>query len=255
MAWSGPHVRGLPTGRQRSAIGCCGPRPAPTLLVWLLHVAAAMMAGGLLCEWLGELAFDDFQRDHLGRAPVARASSVARPGALLDDEILAAVLAGRDVDGLVVARGRLLDVPLPTCAGELATYLRGGIGLCLRHAERHHHVLADVAKALASAFAPSTAQVQLFITARDTYGFAWHYDDEDVFIVQTAGVKDYYFRDNTVARGDRAHSSRFGRFASETSPIMTARLVPGDFLYLPARWWHMAQCIETSFSVSVGVLR
>ncbi len=33
--------------------------------------------------------------------------------------------------------------------------------------------------------------------------FGWHYDFEDVFIAQTLGTKDYYFRDNTVGRHTR----------------------------------------------------
>jgi ribosomal protein L16 Arg81 hydroxylase len=45
----------------------------------------------------------------------------------------------------------------------------------------------------------------------------------------------------------------FARFAAETSALCTATLVPGDFLYLPARWWHMAVCRENALSISVGV--
>lgn len=40
----------------------------------------------------------------------------------------------------------------------------------------------------------------------------------------------------------------------ETSPIATARLLPGDWLYVPARWWHVATYLEDSLSSSVGVL-
>ena len=46
---------------------------------------------------------------------------------------------------------------------------------------------------------PGTAHVQLFVTPAETHGFSWHYDAEEVFIVQTAGVKDYLLRENTVA--------------------------------------------------------
>ena len=41
--------------------------------------------------------------------------------------------------------------------------------------------------------------------------------------------------------------------ASERSPLQTARLLPGDCLYLPAGFWHMARSIEDSLSMSLGV--
>jgi len=85
--------------------------------------------------------------------------------------------------------------------------------------------------------------------------FGWHYDFEDVFIAQTAGVKDYYFRANTVALdavlGDKLD---FTSFRNERSPLMSARLAAGDWLYLPARWWHLVKCVQESLSISVGVM-
>ena len=42
--------------------------------------------------------------------------------------------------------------------------------------------------------------------------YGWHHDFEDVFIAQTAGVKDDYFRANTVARDVVVLPAR-GRFS------------------------------------------
>ena len=98
--------------------------------------------------------------------------------------------------------------------------------------------------------------VQAYATPAGTHSYGWHYDFEDVFIAQTAGEKDYYFRANTVARetrlGDRLD---FSIFRNETSPILAAKLLAGDTLYLPARWWHFVTCAEDSLSISVGILR
>jgi ribosomal protein L16 Arg81 hydroxylase len=74
-----------------------------------------------------------------------------------------------------------------------------GIGVVIRRAERNHPDLA----ALAAAFVrnlPGEVHLQLFVTPAGTNNFGWHYDVEDVFIVQTAGAKDCYFRENTVDR-------------------------------------------------------
>lgn len=206
----------------------------------------------MLREWLGTTSLDELRAEHLRRSPLARPSSVVDPVGLLDWERLAAVLAAEPgPDVLVVARGRLLPFPAPRALDELRGYLRLGVGLCVRHAERCHPALRAVADAFDVDL--GAAQVQLFVTPGETHGFGWHYDDEDVFIAQTAGVKDYYFRANTVAADRAAHGSVFGCYAEETSPLCTATLCPGDFLYVPARWWHMAMCRETSLSVSVGV--
>lgn len=205
----------------------------------------------MLQQWLGAMPVPAFRADHLRRVPLAQPSTVVEPRALLDWDLLAAVLAAEPrPDVLVVAEGKLLPFPAPRDLDELRAYLRIGVGLCLRHTERCHPALRRVADAFEADL--GAAQVQVFVTPGGTHGFGWHFDDEDVFIVQTAGAKDYYFRANTVTDAP-AHGSVFGRFTEETSPLCTASLVPGDFLYVPARWWHMAICRETSLSVSVGV--
>ena len=76
-----------------------------------------------------------------------------------------------------------------------------------------------------------------------------------MFIAQTAGAKSYYFRPNTVDRDAPLGSQPdFTEYTRETSPMHNARLIAGDWLYIPARWWHVALCEEDALSISVGVL-
>jgi len=205
----------------------------------------------LLRAWLGPLPVERFAAEHLGRDPVARPGTAASATSLLDWDVLARVLAAEDPrpDVLVVARGRLLPLPAPRSLETLRGYLARGIGLCLRFTERCDLGLARVAESFAGLGA---AHVQLFVTPGGTHGFGWHFDEEHVFVVQTAGVKEYFFRANT-ATAERATGAAFRAFAREASPVLAATLVPGDFLYLPARWWHMALCREDALSISVGV--
>ena len=116
----------------------------------------------------------------------------------------------------------------------------------------------DGLRRLATAFGvllPGLVHVQLYVTPAGTHSFGWHYDFEDVFIVQTLGVKDYFMRENTVARNTRPGDKLdFSCFHQEKSPIMMARLVAGDWLYVPGRWWHFVDCREDSLSISVGVM-
>jgi 50S ribosomal protein L16 3-hydroxylase len=192
---------------------------------------------------------DEFLANHLRRAPVARPRTALVARELLSWEVLDRVLrAGPDV--LVVARGQLLEARPPRSLAELRAQLDAGIGLCVRHTERHDPGLAQ----LAACFHPlGDAQVQVFVTPGGSYGFGWHYDDEDVFIAQTAGAKEYYFRANTVAADVPARPRAFARFHDETSPLCAATLLAGDFLYVPSRWWHMATCQDDALSISVGV--
>lgn len=203
----------------------------------------------MLADWLGPASLDEFCARSLRAAPEAHPATALAACALLDWKVLDGVLRTAD-DVLVVSRGQLLAVPAPRSLAELRDYLAAGIGLCVRHSERHDRGLAGVATAFDEL---GSAQVQLFVTPGGTHGFGWHYDDEDVFIVQTAGVKDYYFRANTIAADRAARPEMFARFTAESSALCTATLVAGDFLYLPSRWWHMAVCREDALSISVGV--
>lgn len=203
----------------------------------------------MIADWLGSMSLDEFRAMYLGKLPCAQPATAGAARALLDWDVLDRVLRAGP-DALVVARGALVDLPVPQTATELRGYFRSGIGLCVRHAERHDPGLAGVAAAFGD---HGAAHVQLFVTPGRSYGFSWHYDDEDVFIAQTTGRKDYYFRANTVARDQPARSAMFARFGSETSPLCTATLIAGDFLYIPARWWHMAVCHDDALSISVGV--
>jgi hypothetical protein len=211
---------------------------------------AVVGSAGLLESWLGPLSLDQFRARHLlPQTTMAMPGTAAHSVHLLDWQVLDRVLrAGPDT--LVVAKGKLLDEPAPRSLAQLRTLMDRGIGLCVRQAERHDEALAGVAAAF-EVLGP--AQVQLFVTPAGTHGFGWHYDDEDVFIAQTAGSKDYYLRRNTVAAQQAARPSMFARYARETAPLCAATLIAGDFLYVPARWWHMAVCGADALSISVGV--
>ena len=132
--------------------------------------------------------------------------------------------------------------------------MRKGVGICIRHAERHDDALASLAERLESELT-GRAQIQLFVTPGGTHGFGWHFDAEEVFILQTAGVKDYYFRENTVSPRVPSRQPDFSRIRDERTVLQTARLIAGDCLYVPRFWWHMARSVEDSLSISLGLTR
>jgi ribosomal protein L16 Arg81 hydroxylase len=207
----------------------------------------------MLEEWLNPMSVSSFARDYLRTQPYASPSSANRAMPIFGWDTLDQLLTRNPPDVLVVAQGKLLELPSPRSLGEALDLLTSGVGLVIRRAEKVDDAVAGLAASVTQHI-PGEVHVQLIVTPAGTYGFGWHYDDEDVFIVQTEGSKDYFFRDNTVDRERPAGTAPdFTRFGNEASPIGTARLLAGDWLYVPARWWHAAKCIEDSLSISLGI--
>jgi hypothetical protein len=209
----------------------------------------------VLDQWLAPMPTDVFTRQYLGRQPYAFPSTAAGAVSIFGWDTLDIVLRKAPAaDILIVARGKLVNAPTPRRLTDARGLLKQGIGLVIRHAHSHDATLAELGLDIARAI-PGEAHIQLFVTPGGTHGFGWHYDTEEVFIIQTDGAKDYFFRSNTVEPDLAESSSNFSRFREETSPIGTARLIRGDWLYIPARWWHVAKCLEDSLSISIGIAR
>jgi ribosomal protein L16 Arg81 hydroxylase len=207
----------------------------------------------MLDEWLGPLPLESFLRQCFGRRPYAVPSTAAGAERFFTWDTLEQILRQPDTDTLVVAGGKLCQDPAPSSLIELNALMARGIGLVIRRAENQDPALAALAGAL-TAHIPGQAHVQLFVTPAGTHGFGWHYDDEEVFIVQTAGCKEYFFRDNTIRpEQTRGAPADFTLALKETSPIGTARLIAGDWLYIPSPWWHVARSVEPSLSISIGI--
>ena len=213
-----------------------------------------MIGATVLPKWIAPLSLTDFQRSIFQKAAWAGPGVAADEASAFGWAELDQLMQARPApDVLVVARGALLKDPEPRSLRTLRAFMSRGAGVCVRHAEQQHPALRALAGSLGAHFG-MPVHAQVFATPAATYGFSWHYDAEHVFIVQTAGVKDYYFRENTV----EPHAATgalpdFSRVSAERSVLRTARLLAGDCLYIPARWWHVAHCVQTSLSVSLGV--
>jgi hypothetical protein len=208
-----------------------------------------------LASWFDSIGAAAFLETNVQKAPYAGAGAAADTVPLFQWDTLARVLASdRALDLVTVQSGRLVPAPVPRSLADVRGLMRRGISVVVRASEQHDAGLAELAAAFGRTL-PGEAHVQLYVTPGTTHSYGWHYDFEDVFIVQTAGVKDYYFRANTVARetllGERLD---FSRFRAETSQIYSARLLAGDWLYIPSTWWHLVTCAEDALSISVGVM-
>lgn len=207
----------------------------------------------MLTDWLNPITLPLFNKKFLRKQPYARPTTARGALSVFNWDTIDRLLANEPSDILVVSKGTLLDLPTPRNSTDLRLLMQNGIGIVVRRAEREDPRLAQIAFSFARDL-DGEPHIQLIVTPSRTHGFGWHYDREDVFIVQTHGIKDYFFRENTVSGDIQSAPIDFEVFRREGSPLGTTRLISGDWLYIPAGWWHMAKCVEDSFSVSVGVL-
>jgi hypothetical protein len=180
-----------------------------------------------------------------------RIDAVREPAALFDQHVLERILTAADVDALLVDRGRVVGHHAQARANATGV-LGTGTSIVVRRAEAHDDALRTLADVSGTQLG-GMAHVQLFATPAAARSFGWHYDLEDVFILQVAGTKEYWFRANTLDPG--AGAAQFDRIRDETSPRYVTTLAPGDALFLPQRTWHVARAVTASWSVSLGIAR
>src|SRR4051794_25429397 len=119
----------------------------------------------VLSSWLRPATIDRFRATVLGRSAWARPAVGAELIRLLDWPALGRCLQTEpSPDTIVVAQGSLLDLAAPRSLHDARELLRRGIGLNVRHAERHDSALADLAGRFARDLG-GKAQIQLFVTA------------------------------------------------------------------------------------------
>jgi 50S ribosomal protein L16 3-hydroxylase len=228
----------MTTGEQASAVSAAtDPTIADSLLPLLLRNEDAPR----------------FWSSHYLRQPFGSVDGAAPLRGLLTDERLETLIASA-CDVTVVRDGRLGDDPRPTTAAAAWERVASGSSLVFRHVERHDPVIAGISGALMlDVLGPVDAHI--YVTPAGHHGFGWHYDAEEVFFLHLDGVKDFFLRRNTVNPDPVPEAMpRDLRFEEETSPIMQCRVHPGDWLYIPRGWWHMARARVDSRSLSLGLL-
>jgi ribosomal protein L16 Arg81 hydroxylase len=196
-----------------------------------------------------------FRTGAFGRQPFAQPNAAESIKPLFTWETLDRILANpSQPDALVVRNGAAIEEPSPRSLTDVRNMFTEGKSVVIRKGERHDIGLRNLADEFAREF-QGKSTIQLFVTPNGTHSFGWHYDVEDVFIVQTAGVKEYFLRQNTVnPKPTLQNMPRDLGYERETSPLASCTLLAGDWLYLPSGWWHVARCVEDSLSISIGVL-
>lgn len=207
----------------------------------------------ILDQLLGAIPRAEFMERHYLKQPFALPGGCRHLADTLGWPLVEAMLARPDVDALAARGAEIWPDGVPPA--EKARGLLGeGYTLRIRNAEKHDAGLGELAESFRSAFA-ARVDVHVYCTPAGHPGLGWHYDAEDVFVLQTAGSKEWSLRKNTVHPWPLPETipanMRYGR---ELMPMLRCNLHAGDWLYIPAGYWHSTRAGEESISLNVGIL-
>lgn len=209
----------------------------------------------ILDRLLGDAAKAEFLDRHFSRLPFSRPGGAAAFADLGSEATIRAILAAKDPDVMVVRQGvRWGETRVPSF-DEMRGLHAEGWTLVARNAERHDEGLAALARDFAADFG-APINIHLYGSPPGQKGFGWHYDVEEVFVLQTRGRKTYRLRKNTVHPWPVLETMpRDLQFEREITPVMECALAAGDWLYIPSGWWHVATTgEEASVTLAVGVM-
>ncbi len=130
--------------------------------------------------------------------------------------------------------------------------LREGATLVLSFVSDRHPGLDVLARAMERRL-HARININLYAAWRSDHGFNRHWDDHDVFILQIDGRKQWEVYPDTAPH-PLNELDRLGRKPKE--PVWTGDLTPGDVLYIPRGWWHVAHpADEPCLHLTVGVAK
>jgi 50S ribosomal protein L16 3-hydroxylase len=210
----------------------------------------------ILEQILGEDPKTTFLPKHFSRLPFSRPFGGEHFKDLLTWKTVEEVLGAKKSILRIVKDGLMIKDYVENMSFEEARdYHQKGHTLLLRYAEKSSPSL----KALSDDFKKSfhtDVDIQLYCTPEGHNAFGWHYDVEEVFIIQTKGSKTYSIRPNTIHPHPliRSIPKDLG-YDKEKTPIeIKVTLQEGDFLYIPSGWWHIARTEKESMHLSIGLM-
>jgi 50S ribosomal protein L16 3-hydroxylase len=209
----------------------------------------------LLQELLHPLSIGEFLQSHFTRFPFAMPDKAVPYVHGFSEADFASIVESPRAILRIVRDGRLVHDNARLSWAEARAYHRCGHTLLVRHAERASAKFQELGEEFARMFyAP--VDIQVYLTPDKSQAFGWHYDLEEVFIIQVQGSKEYTIRQNTLnpwpVSGNMPSDMPYDR---ETSRLrLTCRLEAGDWLYIPSGWWHIAQTQAESIHLSIGVM-
>lgn len=94
-------------------------------------------------------------------------------------------------------------------------------------------------------------QVNAYLTTQDTSGFALHWDDHDILVVQLAG--DKYWEVRSRSRSVPMYRDTAQNRTPSDDVIWTGNLSAGDVMHIPRGYWHQATRADQGEGFSLHV--
>lgn len=201
------------------------------------------------------MRLEDFLENVFTRQPFSLPDRARSLGHLLTWDVVREVIEAKRSVLRIIKDGKMVLDDAAVGFDEAMAYYRDGCTLLLRYAERSHAGLKALADDFAQGF-NTPVDIQAYCTPAGEQAFLWHYDVEEVFVVQTLGAKAYEIRPNTVHPNPLINSIPDDlKYEKEKTPLKAEALISeGDWLYIPSGWWHIARTRAESMHLSVGMM-
>ena len=204
--------------------------------------------------WLGEMPKQQFVEQYYHKLPYSRSGGGRQACPLGSWEMIGSIVGQDDADVMIVRQGEQYGGEQPRSLEAAQALSADGYTVLIRHAERQDSRLHELAASFQADFG-GAVNLHIYATPANNYGFGWHYDAEEVFILQTTGRKEYSLRKNTVNPWPLIETlPEDMSYERERMPLVRCTLKAGDWLYIPAGYWHMGQAEEAAISLAIGMM-
>lgn len=209
----------------------------------------------ILEKLLGEKPEANFLAKHFTRLPFSSNGGAKEFTHLLTWKTVEDILSAKKSVLRIVQDGKVIKDYVDLNFTEAKKHHDQGHTLLLRYAEKSSKSLKDLADDFQKSF-HSPVDIQLYCTPEGHNAFGWHYDVEEVFILQAKGSKTYSIRPNTIHPNPLVKSiPKDLGYENEKTPIeIKVTLEEGDWLYIPSGWWHIARTQKESMHISIGIM-
>ncbi|MGZ3790021.1 MAG: JmjC domain-containing protein [Bacteriovorax sp.] len=209
----------------------------------------------ILNELLKEHSLETFLSKNFTRFPFSLPHNASPFKSYLDWKVVQTAIEQKKSVLRIVRDGVVTKDHADCSFDEARRFHQAGHTLLLRYAEKSVPALKELADDFSQSFR-TEVDIQLYCTPEGHNAFGWHYDIEEVFILQTKGSKEYTIRPNTVHPKPLLTSiPKDLQYEKEKGEVFIQVLLEeGDWLYIPSGWWHVARTKAESMHISVGLM-
>jgi len=209
----------------------------------------------ILKTLLGKHDLDLFLNKYFSRIPFASQGGAEEVKKVLDWDSLRKIIETQKSYLRIVKDGVMVKDYADLNYEEVQKYYEKGNTILVKNAELSHEGFKSLADDFSRSFY-TPVDIQLYCTPENHNAFGWHYDVEEVFIVQVKGSKAYTIRQNTIHPNPLVSSipQDLGYEKEKSDLEIKVHLKEGDWLYIPSGWWHIARTQEESMHISIGLM-